>query len=212
MRNRTFRLLLAALAIGGLAVGASPAHAGGAAWDDAIGDANQFFGTTARPSSDELDIVRSTIDTQGADLVWVVKVKDMPDTGYPSLSDGYHFILHFSYHGTDFEFRVGDGAVGRPSFSLAKQMPPVSEGACLDCPIVPCDGCTGEIDRKTDSVVITAPVAAIADGLEEVLPELPPFGSGSELGALLVDAQRHLGILLTSADKSQPPGGTTYVI
>ena len=211
--NRPFKAfppVVALLAVGLIASGAAPARAGEASWSDPTGDASEFsvITSTPLPSNDALDMISNDVQTVGGNVVWRVKVKQMPETGYPQHSTGYFFRMMFTWEEKVFEFGVGDGLTVGQTFELhaLEPFPGVPVG---------CVGCTGVIDRQTSNVTITAPVAALAAGMKEAFPDLPAFGPGAELAGLLTRAQRDLGLggkRPASADTAEAPGELTYIV
>lgn len=221
------RPVVALLAVGLIASVAAPARAGDASWDSPAGDATEFFtkefrddaglsavpGNTPLPSNDALDVIHNSLKTVDAEVVWRVKVKQMPATGYPPHSSGYFFRMSFTFGDEQFQFRVGEDITAPAThFSFRTrgrfEMYRGSRNVVLECA-----GCTGAIDRKTSSIIITAPIASIAAGIKKQFPDLPAFGPGAELTRLEAKAQRWMGAsLMVTADTAKAPAELVYEV
>jgi len=201
MRTRWFAVAIAGLAAI-LVCGMTPANAGGVGWDDREGDATQVGHPRtagALPNDSALDITEVTLSSDAQALIWTARLHDASHS--PSLSYGYNVRFEWTYEGASFSIDVGeyrDLGIERPAQRL--------HFGYRDDPVgfsLPCEGCRFALDEAANSIVLTVPMEALAEGTAAADSKsgcpacrrsgspLPPVGRGSRLTDLSVSAQRH---------------------
>lgn len=222
MKPNLLRSVLLATAIGAVALGGVPAQAAALSWSDPAGDATglDIYGVgTSMPSNDALDIVSSTLSSDGSTLSWAVKLRDLPDRGYPDEVSGFVFRLGFTWENRHYEFRVSESGSpwslpGANGFGFWYSTDSSATRKVLfGQSYVICQGCTGVIDRDTDSVIVSAPVTGMAEGLRFSQLTSAAFGKGVQLTGISVMAQRHIATTLTAtADIAALPEESTFTV
>ena len=184
----------------------APVKAGGLAYEDAAGDANELFEVaTPRPSDPELDVLHVDWSTTAVALTIVTRFTEL---GEPLASNGSAYIHSFVYEGQRYEFL--QQVSGSPSDSV---FPAGLYFRPTDDPTTEfsCSNCSARFDYSAKTLTITAGLKSMAMAFREYQPDAPRFGRDSVLEAPITTTQRFLGLFFT-ADHASPPAGARLVV
>jgi hypothetical protein len=192
------KALLTLTVLGGLLLGALPAHAASLSWTDPEGDAALLV----EPSEPSLDLIKSSLSTDATKLRWNATLKQAA-SGNPPVSVGYFFVFEFGYNAINYDLRVREDVVGSTIALRA-----VETGA-MD---LPCKDCKYKFDRKTSVVSIEVPIASLAESIKGHDAAAPPFRKGVKLDAPLVGAYRSFGAVFERFDDAPAPEGAEFTV
>lgn len=185
---------------------AMPARAATFSYADPEGDATGVYSveSTPMPSEPAYDITKVTMSFDGKELKYVAKIKGLP-AGSPTLSTGYYFRLQYTHMETSYEFQVAESAGTGSYFALIATEDPTQDA-------LTCSGCKGLIDRKSSSVIVTAPLKSLNLGMKQGNAAIKPAVPGTVFDSLYVAAQRDLGLLTLTSDRAAAPENSTFTL
>jgi hypothetical protein len=177
----------------GAALGPASAAAAPLTWTDAADDATV---QAPLPSEPELDILRSSIGSDGKKVLWTIAVKALTEA--PVASVGYSFRFHFTFDDVHYFFDVNENSVLGNGTYFAEEDDPAA-------PALGCAGCAGRIDKAKNLVTLSVPITTIAAGVRATDSGATPPNAGAELDVRGVDAWRDEGLLVLLADEAPAP-------
>lgn len=184
----------------GLFAGAMPAQAATLSWVDPAGDATK----PGLPNDDALDVLKTTISSDGKVLKWSATLKKAVE-GNPSYSLGYFFVFEFVHSDSVFDLRVAENAKDKAvTFRKVGTGEAPLDRACKDCKY--------KFDRKAGVVSVEAPIASLAEGIKAADAKAAPFKAGTTISKLLVNSYRGYIAISFLADDAPAPEGTEFKI
>ena len=201
MKKRALRAVLLGAALGGLVLGAMPAHAASLSWDDPKDDAADPLEEHAA-----FEITSVKVSNDGGTLNFEMAVPGLVE-GAPTAATGYTFRLEFMYGEGEYRLQVNEHILGDTTTNLGMYGDVTT--------ILPCEKCEGKIDREKKAVFITAPIADLDKGLQSTGA---PALAGQEWTTLIGVSLRPLTLPVTGTpsdglrfvvDEAPAPEGTT---
>ena len=187
------KLLALPIALAILLVAGQQAQAATMSWTDEAGDAV----TLVLPEEPTLDILKTTLSSDGTEFTWEMDMKELAE-GAPPDSLGYHFQLDLDIGDAVFNIRLTEdvqyaGIVRlRTEDMLTGEIPTQVE----------CDKCKGDINRGDKQVTVIVPIAELAAVSEAAHGDAVPIKAGTELNGLEAISFRSAAALYFVADRS----------
>lgn len=197
--RKLFALPIAAVV---LLLAASQAQAATLSWTDDEGDAV----TLVLPPEPTLDIVNTTVSSDGSALTWETNLKEVAE-GAPPDSLGYHFQLNFDVGDASFNVRLTEDPQNK-----VVRLRTVDTLTGQVSTQVTCDKCKGEINRADKKVLVLVPVAELGALAASAHGDAVKIAAGTEVSGLEVVAYRSAVALYFVADDSAAPDGGAFVL
>jgi len=210
MRARALVLVVVAAAV--LIVSAAPSDAAlkSLSWKDAVADASPVGNLAAPLSNPALDVVNVQINSDGKTVTWTLTLNRADGATLGAVpayagGTGVYYGVEFNYGDGHYTLRVNRDQVAGNTFEMQEDTGQNQVGN------VSCVRCNAKLDAKTNSVIITTPLASLASGVRAGAPK-DPLGPGKVITGLtanagLMYALPQLGPVLWSnaTDKADAP-------
>ena len=197
------KLLALPIAAAALLLVAQQAQAATLSWTDDEGDAV----TLVLPPEPTLDVIKTTLSSDGSALTWDTDLKEVAE-GAPPDSLGYHFQLNFDVGDATFNVRFTED----PQNDKVVRLRTVDTLIGQISTQVTCDKCKGEINRSDKKVSVSVPIAELAALAASAHGDAVKIAAGTELAGVEVVSYRSAAALYFVADDSAAPDGGAFVL